>query len=82
MRWLFNIPAMAHEGTRFDSVGNLYTIDEFNSGSIYRYVPTVRGDLGNGQTYVLSVGAFTGDASADFRLNDTRTGPATWVPMT
>jgi secreted PhoX family phosphatase len=86
VRWLSRIPAVSHEGIRFDSDGNLYFIDEDNSGSIYRYVPTVKGDLGNGQTFVLKVTAFTGNASlaynAGVNLNSIRTGPATWVPIT
>jgi secreted PhoX family phosphatase len=86
VRWLSQIPAIAHEGTRFDSDGNLYMIDEDNSGSIYRYVPTVKGDLGNGQTFVLRVNAYTGNASLNYNvgsnINSIRTGQATWVPIT
>src|SRR5688572_33155016 len=33
--WQSNIPAVAHEGLRFDKNGTLYFIDEDNSGSFY-----------------------------------------------
>ena len=29
----------SHEGLKFDSAGNLYFIDEFNGGSIYKFAP-------------------------------------------
>jgi hypothetical protein len=45
--WRSTIPAVSHEGLRFDSTGNLYFIDENNSGSIYRFVPTGRGRGGS-----------------------------------
>jgi hypothetical protein len=32
-----------------------YVIDELNGGSIYRFVPTRRGDLSDGQLYALKL---------------------------
>lgn len=90
VRWLSGIPAMAHEGMRFDAQGNFYVVDEFNSGCIYKYVPAVAGDLSVGQTFVLSVDGYAADPNArptenwnstQNRLTN-RFGPATWVPMT
>ncbi|MBK8100379.1 MAG: DUF839 domain-containing protein [Planctomycetes bacterium] len=90
VRWLTSIPGVSHEGMRFDANGALYFIDEENSGSIYKFVPTVAGNLTAGQTFVLSVDAYAaspnavpGEAwnSTSNRLTS-RTGPATWVPMT
>lgn len=90
VRWLSKIPGVAHEGMRFDAAGALYFIDEENSGSIYKFVPTVAGDLSSGQTFVLRVDAYGNDPNArageawnstQNRLT-TRTGQATWVPMT
>lgn len=90
VRWLSSIPGVSHEGMRFDATGALYFIDEENSGSIYKFVPTVAGDLSAGQTFVLSVDAYAASPNAvaseswnstSNRLT-TRTGPATWVPMT
>lgn len=39
VKWRSNIPAVAHEGLRFDKDNVLYFIDEDNSGSIYKFVP-------------------------------------------
>ncbi len=80
--WLSNIPSVSHEGLKFDKAGNLYFVDENNSGSIYKFVPSVAGIYTQGQTFVLSVDAFTGDASANYNPADTRTGYATWVALT
>ncbi|MGE3175402.1 MAG: alkaline phosphatase PhoX [Planctomycetota bacterium] len=89
-RWLDSVPAMAHEGVRFDAAGNMYVVDEDNSGCVYKFVPTVPGDLTVGQTFVLSVDGYAADPDARANENwnsaqnllTTRTGPATWVPMT
>ena len=61
----------SHEGLRFDSQGNLYTISETNPGAIFKFVPAERGDLSAGQTYALKIVTPTGD----------RTGEAEWVPL-
>lgn len=92
VRWRTNIPAVAHEGLRFDADGTLYFVDEDNSGSIYKFVPSEPGSLGTGQTFVLSVDAFAinpyVDPSADWDADDNddhdadRFGAATWVPIT
>ena len=64
--------------------GVLYFIDESNTGSIYKYVPTVKGNLGNGQTFVLRVTAYTGNVTLDYNAlpSSPRVGAATWVPIT
>jgi hypothetical protein len=49
VRWLSKVPAVAHEGLRFDSDGNLYFVDEDNSGSIYKYVPSKPNNLKTGR---------------------------------
>jgi Bacterial protein of unknown function (DUF839) len=83
IRWLSRIPAVSHEGLRFDKSGALYFIDESNTGSIYKYVPKVKGNLGVGQSFVLRVTGYTGSASGNFdNSNSSRVGPATWVPIT
>lgn len=84
---LNGIPNVSHEGLRFNHAGtSLYFIDEDRSGSVYKFVPSVKGDYSKGQTFVLSVGAFDGDASInwDAGVNATavRTGLASWVAMT
>jgi hypothetical protein len=86
VRWLSKVPAVAHEGVRFDEGEALYVVDENNSGSIYKYVPLVPGDLSVGQTFVLSVDAYAGpaDENWDSPSNSvtTRIGAARWVPIT
>lgn len=90
VRWISSIPGVSHEGMRFDANGALYFIDEENSGSIYKFVPTVAGNLTAGQTFVLRVDGYATDPNArpgeawnstSNRLT-TRTGQATWVAMT
>lgn len=90
VRWRSNVPAVAHEGLRFDRQGTLYFVDESNSGSIYKFVPRTAGDLSVGQSFVLRVDAYHASAnarpsenwnSASNRLT-TRFGAATWVPIT
>ena len=85
---LNSIPNVNHEGLRFNHHGSaLYFVDEDRSGSVYKFVPSVKGDYSKGQSFVLKVDAYTGDPSANagsFPENhpDERTGLATWVPMT
>ncbi len=73
------IPRVAHEGLAFDSARNMYFVDEFNGGSIYKYTsanPNAadgNGYFAAGQSFVLRVGdgsAFGG------------TGAASWVALT
>ncbi len=90
VRWLSKVPAVSHEGTRFDAAGNLYVVDENNSGCIYKYAPVVPGDLSNGQSFVLVVDAYAADPNAVPAENynspsnslTTRTGVAHWEPLT
>lgn len=87
-RAIESMPNLAHEGLRFSrDKRTVYMIDEWNSGSIYKFVAKKRLDYaGAGQLFVLSVDAFDGVA-ADL-WNDpsneaaTRTGKATWIPLT
>lgn len=65
------IGAKSHEGMRFDSQGNLYSISERTPGYIFKFVPDTKGDLSSGQTYVLKIVQADGD----------RTGEAEWVAL-
>jgi secreted PhoX family phosphatase len=76
------IPRTSHEGIQFDSLLNMYFIDELNGGCVYRYVPAAdprdvlagRADyFAAGQTFVLRVG----DGNTP-----NATGQYTWVPLT
>jgi len=84
--WKTSIPAVAHEGLRFDSEGTLYFIDEDNSGSFYKFVPVKTGSLAKGQTFVLKVSSFTGNPAENWNsatnITTVRSGPAVWVPIT
>lgn len=87
MRELNSVPNVSHEGLRFNQDGSaFYFVDEDNSGSIYKFIPTTKGDYTRGQSFVLVVDAFAGDASLTYNagVNATavRTGLATWVPIT
>jgi len=85
---LNSVPNVSHEGLRFNHDGSaFYFVDEDRSGSIYKFVPSVAGDYSKGQTFVLSVHAYTDDVSAQpakYPNNNPagRSGMATWVPMT
>jgi hypothetical protein len=86
-RELNSIPNVAHEGLRFNLDGSaLYFIDEWNSGSLYKFVPSVKGEYTQGQTFVLVVDAYDGIAEENWNSasnkDATRTGKATWVPLT
>lgn len=85
-RWLSNLPAVSHEGVKFDSGGNMYFIDENNSGSLYKFVPTAAGDYSAGQTFVLVDNDYAGNANENWNsaanLAQDRTGAATWVALT
>lgn len=85
---LNNIPNVSIEGMQFNHDGSaLYFDDEDRSGSIYKFVPAVKGDYTKGQTFVLVVDGFTGDVSANAgkypnHHPEERTGLAHWVAMT
>lgn len=70
------IPLVSQEGLAFDRAGNLYFIDESNTGGLYKFVPTnpLSPDaLVAGQSFVLR----------DLDSGDgTNVGLAQWVPIT
>lgn len=75
---------MRHEGIGVDNQGNVYVIDELNGGSIYRFMPSTRGDLSDGQLYALRL---TDLAPQDQEYTEAtavladRVGPYEWVPL-
>ncbi len=89
-RILESIANVSHEGINFSTKfeDTIYFIDEFNSGSIYKFVMKTKGDYTVGQTFVLSVDAFIpsgGIASMDYNQQAAgvvREGAATWLPLT
>ncbi|KAA9133400.1 DUF839 domain-containing protein [Marinihelvus fidelis] len=98
IRELDSIPNTAHEGLRFSADGSaLYFVDEWNSGAVYKAVWPGEG-RGKGksgpashydkkaQVFVLVVDDYAGEANLNWNEGSnataTRTGLATWVPMT
>lgn len=73
---------LRHEGIGTDRQGNVYVIDELNGGSVYRFVPTTRGDLSDGQLYALKLTGLT-DAEQAYSSEtfDQKVGAFTWVPL-
>lgn len=73
---------MRHEGIGVDKQGNVYVIDELNGGAIYRFVPTTKGDLSDGQLYALKI---TGLTDAQQAWNQAtygeKVGAFEWVPL-
>jgi len=60
--------SMSHEGIEIDGEGNIYVIDEYKQGAIYKFVPKRYGQLDTGQLYAL-------------KLDSGDTGTAKWVPL-
>lgn len=78
---------VSQEGIRFGKVheNTVYYVDEDRSGSIYKFVASDE-YFNKGQTFVLSVKNFDGDASqnynAEANVDAVRTGKARWIPLT
>lgn len=72
------LPRVSHEGLAFDKNNAMYFIDEFNGGSIYKFVSAnpnaTNGDdyFAAGQTFVMLV---------DGGSNSNATGAITWEPI-
>jgi hypothetical protein len=90
-RELNSIANVSQEGINFSLKfeDTIYFIDEYNSGSIYKFVMKKAGDYTKGQTFVLSVDAFIpsgGNAALDYNsgvnATATREGAATWIALT
>ena len=85
---LNSIPNVSIEGLQFNHKGNaLYFVDEDRSGSIYKFVPSRKGDYSKGQSFVLKVENYSGDPAANAgsypnHMPEQRTGKAVWVAMT
>jgi uncharacterized protein len=50
---------LRHEGIEALGNGTVFVVDELNGGSIYKFVPTKRGDLSDGQLYALKITGLT-----------------------
>jgi hypothetical protein len=87
-REMESIANVAHEGVNFSNKfkDTIYFIDEFNSGSIYKFVMSKAGDYTKGQTFVLAIDNFKGNATGNWNatenVNQPRIGAGTWIPLT
>ena len=74
--------ALRHEGIGVASDGSVFVMDELNGGSIYKFVPTTRGDLSQGRLYALKLTGLTDAAqkwnSATFA---DKVGAFEWVAL-
>lgn len=66
--------SLSHEGIGLDEKSNVYVIDEFVTGGIFKFVPDNRGDLSSGQLYALKITDETAAPGA-------KTGAGTWLPL-
>lgn len=73
---------LRHEGIEALGDGTTFVIDELNGGSIFRFEPTERGDLSNGQLYALRL---TGLTAAEQKWNagtfTSKVGAFEWVAL-
>lgn len=69
------VGSLAHEGIGIDRRGNVYVIDEYANGGIFKFVPDRRGDLSSGTLYGLRI---VDDSAAP----GTKSGTAEWVELT
>ncbi len=53
------VGVMRHEGIEALADGTVFVIDELNGGSIYKFEPSARGDLSDGQLYALKLTGLT-----------------------
>lgn len=86
VRWLDNVPAVHHEGIRFDNTGRMYFVDENNTGSIYRLTPTFGNDYALGKVEVLVDNDMTAAPAENYNsaanlAAGARTGAASWVEI-
>jgi secreted PhoX family phosphatase len=73
---------LRHEGIGATADGSVFVIDELNGGSIYKFVPTKRGDLSEGQLYALKL---TGLGDAEQKWSSStylqKAGAFEWVAL-
>lgn len=84
MEWVERRDAgiLRHEGIEATAKGDVFVIDELNGGSIYKFVPTERGDLSDGQLYALKL---TGLSDAEQKWSSAtyrdKVGAFEWVAL-
>ncbi|GJL55292.1 MAG: hypothetical protein NPIRA02_24240 [Nitrospirales bacterium] len=74
---------MSHEGIAVTPDGSVYLADEFDGGSIFKFVPDAYGDLSAGQLFALNVHSREVTICSETPgIGVTPTGPAEWVALT
>ncbi|MGZ5373930.1 MAG: alkaline phosphatase PhoX [Aeromicrobium sp.] len=74
--------AQRHEGIDVAKDGSVFVIDELNGGSVYKFVPTHRGDLSDGQLYALKLtGLSDADQNWDESTFSDKVGAFDWVAL-
>ncbi|MDV3220614.1 alkaline phosphatase PhoX [Intrasporangium sp.] len=76
------VGVLRHEGIGAMADGTVFVIDELNGGSIFKFVPTTRGDLSDGQLYALKVTGLS-DAEQSWSPADylDKAGAFEWVAL-
>ena len=73
---------LRHEGIGALGNGTVFVIDELNGGSIYKFVPSRRGDLSDGQLYALKLTGLTDAEQAwDDETFEDKVGDFEWVAL-
>lgn len=73
---------LRHEGIEAIADGTVFVIDELRGGSIYKFEPTTRGDLSDGQLYALKLTGLTdAEQTWDEATYRDKVGPFEWVAL-
>jgi hypothetical protein len=73
---------LRHEGIEARGNGTVFVVDELNGGSIYKFVPSRRGDLSDGQLYALKLtGLSDAEQAWDEDTFTDKVGDFEWVAL-
>ncbi|MCA9471477.1 MAG: DUF839 domain-containing protein [Nitrospirales bacterium] len=73
---------MSHEGIAVTEEGNVFVVDEYDGGSIYKFVPDEYGRLASGQLFALQVLSDEVTVCSERTgVGYTPTGQAQWIPL-
>ena len=84
MEWVERreVGILRHEGIEATAKGDVFVIDELNGGSIYKFEPSERGDLSDGQLYALKVTGLADDEQVWNQATYTdKVGDFEWVAL-
>ena len=74
--------SLRHEGIDVGKDDSVYVIDEFNGGSIFRFVPSEKEDLSEGTLYALKLTGLTDEQQVwDSSTVDSKVGAFEWVEL-